>query len=301
MKAIQSFRSDKIRLALESFGGPSMLRSYISVFALSAVTIAKHYSNFEFITDDAGKFMAESCQLPYSKISSVGPNFDSDSCFWTHSKFVAYLSSEAFLHFDNDLFLWEPLPARIQNSELVALHGESYAWPLYERYLTAAQNTLPNFPTWHEQYFANRTPLNMAIFGGNNIAAINAYASKVLNVILNTFNGFKDANTNTKQTVEEIMPVMEQLWASHLLQSEQGIKVNFILTERNMVDSTSPADVKLTHIWGLKNDANTNPRQRMEMLNKVHKNLKELSPTVYDAVMRFTASPNTVNTLLELT
>lgn len=299
MKAIHSFRSNKIRPALESFGGASFIRFYLMTAGLSASTIAKHYSKFEFITDDAGAEMAKACLFPYTDITSVGANFDSDSSFWTHSKFIGYLSDEPFLHFDNDLFLWEPLPERIHRAEVSALHTETFEWPAYERRINMALAKIPNFPLLHETYFANKTPLNMAIFGGNNLKIIHSYANTVLDIVLNTLNGFKGIDEDLRKTVEYIMPVMEQLWGSQLIQSKHNVRVELALKETDVITGASVGEIKLTHLWGLKQQINENPDKKQALMAKVEKNLKEINPEVYNAIVKFTTSPNTLDLLLE--
>lgn len=299
MKAIQSFRSDNLRPALESFGGPVMIRGQLFSMALSACTIAQHYPKFEYVTDDAGAEMARACKLPYSKIISVGENFDSDASFWTHSKFEAYKSDEPFLHFDNDLFLWEPLPDCVNTADVVALHGESFMWPLYEDYLAEAI-TLPNWPKLHEVYFSNRTPINMAIFGGNDIQTINAYANEVLELMLPYF---KDSNLTEANKIKltKIAPVFEQLWGSQIIQCKLNKRITFLLPEKVVAknDTNSKDALKLTHLGGQKISLEKEPKKLHDMYRRMLSNLRKINPEVHEAIRKFTSDSTELLKLVE--
>jgi len=289
MKAIQSFRSEDIRPALESFGGPALLKTRIQVMALSAASIAQHYDSFEFITDDAGAAMAEACALPYTKITSIGPAFNSSKRFWVHSKFEAYKSKEPFLHFDNDLFLWEPLPSRVHQADVVSLHGESFGWPIYEGWLQSADK-IKGMPRLQDKYYYNRTPMNMAIFGGNDTVAISKYAEYVL-AFVDSLNGLRDLDAVEAEAIKPLMPVFEQLWGSYLLQCEYGKRPEFILTEREIHQQLDNHEVKLTHMQDAKLKLAQDPKKLMETIQKIEHKLKAINPKVYAAVAEFTSNP----------
>lgn len=289
MKAIQSFRSEDIRPALESFGGPALLKTRIQVMALSAASIAQHYDSFEFITDDAGAAMAEACALPYTKITSIGPAFNSSKRFWVHSKFEAYKSKEPFLHFDNDLFLWEPLPSRVHQADVVSLHGESFGWPIYESWLQSADK-IKGMPRLQDKYYYNRTPMNMAIFGGNDTVAISRYAEYVL-AFVDSLNGLRDLDAVEAEAIKPLMPVFEQLWGSYLLQCEYGKRPEFILTEREIHQQLDNPEVKLTHMQDAKLKLAQDPKKLMETIQKIEHKLKTINPKVYAAVAEFTSTP----------
>jgi hypothetical protein len=298
VKAIQSFRSDNLRPALESIGGGAMIRGQLFSMALSACTIAQYYPEFEYITDDAGKEMATVCKFPFSKIISIGENFDSDASFWTHSKFEAYRTSEPFLHFDNDLFLWEALPEHAHKADIVALHGESFMWPLYEDYLLNAVK-LPNWPMLHEIYFSNKTPINMAIFGGNDISTINAYANEVLDLILPYFKN--DSITESdKNILANIMPVIEQLWGSQIIQCKWNKKITFLMAEKTIANSGQMGGLNLTHLGGKKGLLQKDPKKTYEMYAKILANIKRINPEVHNAVRKFTSDSEDLLKLMEL-
>lgn len=297
MIALQSFRSDNIRLAIESIGGPELIKGIITKMALSAASISKHYSEFRYITDDAGAYLAKECKFPYTVVESVGASFSSSPAFWVHSKLKAYQCDEPFLHFDNDIFLWEPLPDIAHKSEVIAFHGESSLWPIYEEAIDKL-STIKSFPKLHEIYFANKAPINMAIFGGKNVAAIKAYAKEVLATV-DALNGFNDLNADEQQIIREANYVIEQLWASYILQSKLNIKVECLVKESDMYRGKTVPDIKLTHLQDAKRNLEKNPAKLMETFYKIEDNLKRINIDVYNAVQSFTSSHKAIEELVE--
>lgn len=298
MIALQSFRSDDIRLALESIGGPAMVKGIITKMALSAATIAKHYPEFRFLTDDAGMHMAVECKFPYTKIESVGESFSSNEVFWVHSKLQSYQCDEPFLHFDNDLFLWDSLPDFAHKAEVLAFHGESTLWPLYEDMLNKLQ-TVKHFPKLQDIYFANRTPINMAVFGGNNVKVIQQYSKEVLNIV-DSMAGFSELHSEERQIIRESNPVIEQLWGSYIIQSKLNTKVKFLVSESDIHHGRTAPGVKLTHLQDAKKNLEKTPAKLMEVFAKIESNLKRVNLDVYNAVQSFTSSPNNIEELMEL-
>jgi len=304
MKAIQSFRSDNIRPALESFGGPSLLKARIMLMALSAASIARYYPDFSYITDDAGKYMAEECKFPYTEIVSVGNNFDSSMLFWVHSKFTAYECKKPFLHFDNDIILWNPLPDRIHKADIVALHGESFMWPHYEMWIRDCEKAIPELlqvkHLW-APYFTNHAPINMAIFGGNDTNSINKYASEVLEIIKGPLKSLRHVDLEKISSKVHLMPIVEQLWASYILQSKYNKQVTCVLTEHEYTNKVPKEDVKFTHFHGSKLYLQNDPKGLIKVNYQIEKHLKAINPEFYSAVNKFTSSPTNIDSIIEST
>ena len=298
MIAIQSFRSDKIRSALESFGGPELIKDSIVKMALSAVTVARHYPEFHYITDDAGMYMAMQCKLPYTKIESVGENFTSNSAFEVHNRLLAYQCNQPFLHFSNDVFLWDPLPETAHTAEVLAFCGESFLWPVYEESLSQLKEAVA-VPDLTSLYFANRTPLNMTVFGGTNTAAINEYSKEVLKIV-SDLNGFNGLDNNALDLVQKSNKIFEQLWASYIIQSKLGVKVSYLKDEKDLYYNKQNSDLKLTHLPDMAQQLEKNEVKRIETIRRLHHNLNQINPEVYKAVQDFTSSPNNIDKLMEL-
>jgi len=291
MIALHSLRTDRFRPALESIGGPAMIQPMLRIMGLSAHTIRQHFNEFTLITDDAGAEMARRCKFPYTNIVSVGENFNSDPAFWTHSKFIGYSCGQPFVHFDNDLFLWEPLPDRLLQADVFASSPETMRWQMYSKYIQSLEQSI-GFDGLHKKHFTNRMPVNMSVFGGNNVKALTAYAGHVLDFI-SINKGFYSFTDQQKSVLMEGMPVIEQLWASCLIQNELGIKMEFALSEDQVVSNQPAMDVKITHLHGLKLLAQNNPNniELNEIFNKVNKRLFEMAPDISTAIYVYGQAP----------
>lgn len=298
MKAVHSFKSDTVRHLLDSVGGPAVMKPMITVHALSAVTIKQHFKEFVLVTDDAGKELAEICKLPYDQVISVGEKFGAVSDFWIESKMHAYrVLQEPFVHLDNDLFLWEPLPTTFLASDVFAFHTECYLWPVYEQYLNNWQTLCPDLPNLHEKYWINRQPLNMAVFGGNNWQAINYYAKFVQDFAAKN-NGFNHVNAEQGHLINKSIAAIEQLWGSYILQNELGIRVATLLTERQATRNEEVPGIKITHLQGMKENAERQGKVK-ELLDKTSYKLKMTNEAVYNAVERYTSSEVDIDALLK--
>jgi len=298
MKAVHTYKFDLLRPMLESFGGPAMIKPIITLHALSAVTISKHFKDFVFITDDAGRELAKACKMPYGEIVSVGESFKAPGDFWIESKIHAYSTlQEPFVHFDTDLFLWKPLPEDFLAADVFAFHSETYAWAAYQRYLSNWARIIPNFPKLHEQHYTNRMPINMAIFGGNNWQAINQYA-KFIQDFAASNNWFHDIDAADRKKINGSIAAIEQLWGSYLLQDQQGIRIKFLLTEYQVATNENVPGVELTHLHGIKQKVDQEKKSH-EFLAKLSAKLKEVDETVYNAVEAYTSSEIDIDALLK--
>jgi hypothetical protein len=297
MKAVHSLKSDKLKPFIESIGGAEVIKPAVQIMALSACTIRKHFDDFVLITDDIGKELAESCQLPYTEIISVGDKFESDSCFWIHSKIHAYHTiKEPFVHFDTDLFLWDALPKEFLEQEVFAFHPETSLWNKYEEYRDNILEAGVNLPRLDRTYWTSRMPVNMAIFGGTNFKAINQYAGFVLEFLADN-NGFIDSPEAHKKAIDVNIAFIEQAWVSYLIQDSMRIPIETLLTQKQVLEDTQIPNVKLTHLHGAKQKAmetNTVP----QLMTRLSTKLKEVNKDVHTAVNKRCAPFTDIDSLL---
>jgi hypothetical protein len=297
MIAVHSFRSDKVRPWLEAVGGAAMIKPMVQIMSLSASTIAKHYDKFVLITDDAGKRLAEACEMPYSEILSVGESFDSDPCFWVHSKIHAYATvDEPFIHFDTDMFLWDSLPQEFMDSPILGFHTESFGWPKYEEYRENLVAAGMNLPDYHETYWTNHSPINMAMMGGHDVSAIASYAKEIL-ALVDQHGKFYNASDELKLAMDQSMAYIEQALGSYILQSKYGKRVTTLLTERQVINGLTVPGIKLTHLHGAKQRAMSSG-DTLTLTLKLQKRLQEINKKVCDAVEEFTAPDVNISNLI---
>jgi hypothetical protein len=287
MKAVHSYKFDKARPMLESFGGPAIVKPLITIMALSAATIRRHHDDFVLITDDIGAKLARACNMPYSEIVSVGHEFGSHDCFWIHSKLYAYATMDCpFVHYDTDILLWDPLPQEFLSSDLFNFHSEAFAWPIYEQRLERLSSAGIKLPSYEERYPANKSPINMAIFGGHDVDTINSYGAELLDLMEDNdrFYGKSDAAVSA---MEGGISYIEQALGSYIIQSKHGKKVTPLLKEHQVVSGQAVPGIKITHMHSLKQAAQAQGKI-IELQAKLDKKLKEVAPDVHSAVAEFT-------------
>jgi hypothetical protein len=149
MKIIQSFWSKPSLDYSEDKnarfnGGWSHQKYAFYSFALSALTIKKHYDCVELYTDNYGlELFQDVLQLPYDKIHVNLNALDNyNSKLWAIGKLISCsIQKEPFLHLDNDIFLWDKISYNEEDFDLLAQNLEID----YPNYTNAFNFILENF------------------------------------------------------------------------------------------------------------------------------------------------------------
>ena len=154
---------------------------------LSVLTALRSYGNIHLITTEKGRdFLSD---LPYTSIELFEdtPPIELNDV-WSISKIHAYKQickkNDPFFHIDYDVFLFNRMPEWFEQAEVVFQHIEDkQSMPYYElKYIfERCKNT---FLAKKNRNFA----LNMGIFGGNNIKAIEFYTDECFKIVYNKYN-----------------------------------------------------------------------------------------------------------------
>lgn len=107
----------------ESFGnkcGFAKYSDFLWTTSLSIFCASQHFEEVQFISSDWGVDVFKELGLPITDYSTKLNEMKSVSRhFWAYGKFIAYCEQKKpFVHIDNDVFLWHPLPKRILNAKL---------------------------------------------------------------------------------------------------------------------------------------------------------------------------------------
>lgn len=150
------------------------LRSWTLAFHCAA----KHFLRMILVCDSQGKeVLVKRLLLPFDEVDTrldTLPN----THVWAACKLTAYtVPTEAFCHLDHDVFLWEPLPARLTSAGVFAQHREvrEYPWKVFDRSMSYA---VP----WRG------SPYNVGIVGGNDLDFLRRYAEAGLAAIFDARN-----------------------------------------------------------------------------------------------------------------
>ena len=188
MKVLQSYWFAKFR-SEKTFGGFHDERSFWHSTVLSAFSIAQFYEA-ELVTDSYGAECAEFIGLPYRAISR---SFDSLpqqlSQLWALGKLWLYQQqSEPFLHIDLDAYLWERLPQRCEEAEVViqVYEDDPRQLEFYRRVLGALLEKLPCLPdSYRDPQLLLRTCLgvNCGVVGGSRLDLFQSYAAESASIM----------------------------------------------------------------------------------------------------------------------
>lgn len=101
-------------------------RGDLDRWALSSGLSKRHYGDIHLVTDSGGLERLEPVLENFTSVSQELDFFDSvDKAFWAAGKLLTYsLQEEPFLHLDDDVFLFKPLPEEIVGAAIFAQSPE---------------------------------------------------------------------------------------------------------------------------------------------------------------------------------
>jgi hypothetical protein len=160
---------------------------------LSVCTVGSQFGSTALVTDDAGaRLLVDRLGLPFDSVStSLEALHRSDHRWWILGKLQAYGEQERpFLHFDNDTYLWRPLPAALLSSDLLAQNPEYaptsdvtfYKPTAFTASVVGRGGVLP--PEWHAYVRGGgATAICTGVFGGCDVDSIRRYAERATSTI----------------------------------------------------------------------------------------------------------------------
>jgi hypothetical protein len=192
LKAVWSFWSKPFRSHHHRVWASE--KHHLLAWVLSTQTARQHYRATELHTDDAGaRMLVDGIGLEFDRVCiSLNALRAHDPGWWALGKLYAYRSQrEPFVHLDNDVFLWRPLPERLMTAPLLAQNpeyftpGRSYYRPeAFEAALDGLDRAwLP--PEWR-WYRASGRPQRAdccGVFGGQRDDFIRYYAAQAIRLI----------------------------------------------------------------------------------------------------------------------
>lgn len=159
---------------------------------LSLETARKHYPDTVLFTDnDGAEMLVEGIGLNYKNVSLGLNNLkDLGTEWWALGKIEAYRSMDRpFIHIDNDVFLWKPLPEYLISSPVLAQNPEYFypgsSWYHPEKFDTIkeAGGWIPKEILWFMSSGLNQKAECCGIFGGCNLEFIRYYADGAFKLV----------------------------------------------------------------------------------------------------------------------
>lgn len=179
MRTIQSFWSKPAFHNLQSynnarkFGGWLNFKYFLISSSLSCLTIRKNQKQIELYTDTRGsEILIDQLKLPYQHVSLILDELDSeDHRLWIKGKMLTIQHQQsAFVHVDNDIYLWETLPTKALGPRELIAQSRAEIWLEYKLSLNELFANFKYIPECMlERPNKNTTVANVGIIGGNDM------------------------------------------------------------------------------------------------------------------------------------
>jgi hypothetical protein len=173
-------------------------KHHLFAWVLSVETAKKHYPNTYLYTDDEGaRLLIDGIGLEFERVfTELNVLDDHDPEWWALGKLYTYRSqTEPFVHIDNDVFLWKPLPPRMESAPVFAQHPEYFStdWDYKPEQMRALLKNLnggwiPEEFEWYISQMDVQRGENCGIFGGNQLDFIQYYADTAMKLVEHPIN-----------------------------------------------------------------------------------------------------------------
>lgn len=124
-------------------------------------------------------------KLPYDEYRVIKCQGEYANWFYAWPKICVYKEQQdPFIHIDNDIFTWEPLPSRLLKASLVAQHQEKDS-TFYMRVYQQLQKDGVSLPPYMEPCFDGSAihSYNAGLFGGNDVDFLKEYLHKLIQFV----------------------------------------------------------------------------------------------------------------------
>lgn len=189
MKIIQSFWSKPAFHSVQNyanarkFGGWLNFKYFLISAAYSCLTLRKHNKKVYLYTDSQGQeLMIDLLTLPYEDVSvSLNDLYNEDHRLWILGKMHAIeQQQEPFIHVDNDIYMWEPLPC-------VSKFIVQSRFPIWTEYKLSLNEIFANFDYIPEALMERPTEktmvANVGIIGGSDIDFFQRFCENSKNLL----------------------------------------------------------------------------------------------------------------------
>ncbi len=214
MKIIQSYWSlpstthDKDEYGRYNGGFLSAKYNYMS-WALSMLTLKRHYKKVELITDEAGKsLLMDTLHLPYNKVTVCLDELNHyHPKLWALGKVKAYqMQKEPFLHIDGDIYIWDKLGNASFHKKPLIAQSIDYDHQTYSELKDSIKAHFNFIPPEIAAQYQSDNPLhavNAGIMGGTDIDFFQEYTEKAFVFIDKNVDKLENINIGLFNTVFE--------------------------------------------------------------------------------------------------
>ena len=260
--------------------GFSLYSDFLYTTALAVLCASRHFKEVEMVTNDWGVDMFKKIGLPVTSYSNkLNEMKDVSRFFWAYGKLLAYTEQKVpFVHLDNDVFVWDPLPRRILKADLCFQSHEPFELAGYGYYdmLKPCWNDMPVRPQKIVDNEVTDFAYNCGICGGHNLDFFKEWIECSRQYIF--------AEENQQNFFEKYASVMihqnlfhEQYFAASLIKMH-GMRKKVEVLDADV--TKIPDKLKYTHLWGT-------TKKDFSMMRRVNMRLQIEDPKFHKRVTGF--------------
>ncbi len=256
MKIIQSYWSKPLlKNRTDNKPGGWLNNSYLYMSqALSCLKYGEFYP-VELVTDRKGKeILIDILELPYSKVDVELDQLNSyPADLWAIGKLYAYrMQEEPFIHVDNDCFIWQRFPEKIENGGLVVERLELPRGKQTEAYHTFMEQ-LSYIPEEIKAYRKTTTDfiqVNAGIFGGKDLSFLKAFTTDAFRFIDRNLPVLEERR---KLSHMGLFNMIYEQYFFHVLTAKRNKQVVHLKTDSPDITNISlaPFANKYVHLFGV--------------------------------------------------
>jgi hypothetical protein len=236
MKIIQSFWSNiAYERQIHNAAGWLSAEYHWMSWALSVLTLRKHYGQVEIFTDSRGKeVLIDTLALPYSHCSIALDRLQGyPEDMWALGKIFTYsLQNKPFMHVDGDIYLWEALGSRFEEAALIAQNPE-VDFQYYYQTLSEMQQHFAYIPDCMRRQM-NEIPVhscNTGLIGGTRMDIFKKYAELSFELIHKNQEALSKINRRT-------FNIGFEQFLYYCLAKEHGVPVTYLIEREEDFDPT---------------------------------------------------------------
>lgn len=293
MNAVWSFWSKPYLNARKSMWCSE--KQHLLSWILSLQQARKFFGKTLLFTDDYGaKMLVEGIQLEFDVVSTALNSLrDHDSKWWALGKLYTYsLQNEAFIHLDNDAFLWKPLPVNSDNG-LFAQNpdyfkvGASYYMPeQIELLIEKHGGWLPREWVWYRSSGQPQRAESCGVFGGGNTEFINYYSRRALKMIEHSANShlwtILGEQVERNILVEQyLLSACIEYYKNHQEGGNQSLDIHYLFNSLDdAFDPRKAADAGYTHLVA-------DTKKNKALANDLERRVEKDYPEAFEKCLRY--------------
>lgn len=267
------------------------VKSWLFSWILSFECVQKHYLETVLVTDDDGaRLLVDGLGLGFSQVDTrLNCLRYYDPRLWAMGKLHTYrLQDVPFLHLDNDVFLWQPLPTQLLEASVFAQSPEPfevwdeqwYSPQVLEAFLFIdGRGWLPKEWHWYRKTQEHlQEGACCGIFGGTNLDFIKYYADLAFQIIDDEKNriGFLMVPNLQKNIVlleQYLLSAVSNYYIYNPCPKLQCTSIKYLFDDPESL--ARAGDIGYTHLIGA-------AKKSVDICTKLEKRIQEYFPYSYE-------------------